>query len=446
MTVVIFVHGHKSAFWIFPLQGLRPMPATLPSPAPPHAAPRPKAARPGRRLLVIGIILTLLAAVAYAGRLSAMAVVMDLARIGLWLGTAGLLLCALSAWRATRAGLPRRTRIVRWVATAAAGLVCLLLARDRFVLYGTEEVRFTSGGIRLAGTLYTPRGKGPHPAVVIIHGSGPETRDDYAFYAKLFARSGIAALAYDKRGAGASTGETYGTDYSGYADDAVAAVRLLARRPGIAPDRVGLMGVSEAEWVGPLAAARAPEVAFLAVTSAAGTSPAEQVNAEIALRLRARGYGEPDVRRALELNDRVLDYQRTGRGAEAVRAALRAAAGEAWFRDAEDIPDEIYAFEEYAWWRSVMDFDADAAWARVTVPVLLLKGGADPMSPADEMQRRVSAALGRGGNRAVRIVVFPGADHAMLRWPLGEGVPPPAFADGYLDTLVGWVRETARTR
>jgi pimeloyl-ACP methyl ester carboxylesterase len=422
------------------------MPATTRSPAPPHPAPPPSAGRRGRRRFAAGIVLTLLAAAAYAGRLSAMAAVMDLARIGLWIGLAGLALCALAAWRAVRAHLPRRTRIVRLTAAAGAAVVCLLLARDRFLLYRTEGVQFTGGGVRLAGTLYTPRGQGPHPAVVIIHGSGPETRADYAFYARLFARNGIAALAYDKRGAGASTGETYGTDYGGYAEDAVAAVRMLARRLGIAPDRVGLMGVSEAEWVGPLAAVLAPEVAFLAVTSAAGTSPAEQVNAEIALRLRARGYAQADVQRALALNNQVLEYQRTGRGAEAVRAALRAAAGEAWFRDAEDIPDEIYPFQEYAWWRSVMDFDSDAAWSRVTVPVLLLKGGADPMSPADVMRRRVSAALARGGNRAVRIVVFPGADHAMLRWPLGEGVPPPAFADGYLDTLVGWVRETTQAR
>lgn len=422
------------------------MPATLPSPAPPRSAPRRTAARPGRRLLVPGVALALLAAAAYAARLSAMAVVMDLVGIGLWMGIAGLALCALAAWRAIRADLPRRTRIVRSAAATGAAVVCLLLARERFLLYRTEEVRFTSGEVRLAGTLYTPRGQGPHPAVVIVHGSGPETGDEYAFYARLFARSGIAALAYDKRGAGASTGETYGTDYGGYADDAVAAVRMLARRPGIAPGRVGLMGVSEAEWVGPLAAARAREVAFLAVTSAAGTSPAEQVNAEIALRLRARGHGEAEVRRALALNNRVLEYQRTGRDADEVRAALRAAAGEAWFQDAEDIPDEIYPFAEYAWWRSVMDFDADAAWSRVTVPVLLLKGGADPMSPADVMQRRVSTALQRGGNRAFRIVVFPGADHALLRWSLGEGVPPPAFASGYLDTLVGWIRETTRGR
>lgn len=422
------------------------MPATAPSPAPPAIPFRSAGRLPGRRLLVCGILLILVAAVAYAGRLSAMAVVMDLVGMGLWLGMGGTALCALAAWRAVRTGLPRRTHLVRWTAAAGGAAVCLLLARDRFLLYRAEEVRFTSGGARLAGTLYTPRGGGPHPAVVIVHGSGRETRDEYAFYARLFARSGIAALAYDKRGAGESAGETYGTDYGGYADDAVAAVRMLAARPGIDPGRMGLMGVSEAEWVAPLAASRAPEIAFLAVVSAAGTSPAEQVNAEIALRLRGRGYGVADVRRALALNNSVLDYQRTGRGADSLRAALRAAAREPWFGDAEDIPDEIFPFAEYAWWRSVMDFDADAAWARVTVPVLLLKGGADPMSPADVMERRVSAALRRGGNGAFRVVVFPGVDHAMLRWPLGEGVPPPAFAEGYLDTLVSWVRETTRPR
>ena len=420
------------------------MPASILSPAEPASTSSATAPRPRRRLLIPGIVLSLLAAAMYAGRMGAMAAVMDLMGIGLWLGAAGVVLCALAAWRAMRDGAPRRARVIRWAAAAGAALVCLLLARDRWLLYGAEEVAFRNGNVRLVGTLYTPRGGGPHPAVVIVHGSGPETRGEYAFYAKLFARNGIAALAYDKRGAGESTGETYGTDYGGYADDAVAAVRMLARRPGIDPDRVGLMGVSEAEWVGPLAAARAREVAFLAVTSAAGTSPAEQVTAEIVIRLRARGHPESDVQRAVALNERVLRYQRTGRDSAGVAAALRAAARESWFTDAEEIPDEVYPFAEYAWWRSVMDFDADAAWSRVAVPVLLLKGGADPKSPADVMRQRVSAALRRGGNEAFRIVVFPGADHAMLRWPLGDHVPPPAFADGYLDTLVGWLRATTR--
>jgi pimeloyl-ACP methyl ester carboxylesterase len=321
------------------------------------------------------------------------------------------------------------------IATAAWG---------RFLAYGSENVRFRNGSVVLAGTLYLPRNPGPHPAVVIIHGSGRETRQEYSFYAKHFARHGVAGLAYDKRGVGESSGRLYETDYAGYASDALAAVALLKRHADIDGRRIGLMGVSEGEWVGPLAAAQSPDVAFLMVTSAAGTSPAEQVASEIELRLRGRGYPDSVVRRALQLNERVFQYQRTGEGADSLRVLLRSARSEPWFADADDIPAEVYPAEEYAWWRSVMDFDAPSAWERVRVPVLVLKGGRDPMSPADRAKRNIEGALRRGGNDDVTFVIFPKADHALLEWPLGDRVPPPVFAEGYLDRLTTWMLKRSR--
>ena len=42
--------------------------------------------------------------------------------------------------------------------------------------YATEEVRFANGAVTLAGTLMMPAGPEPHPAIVFVHGSGPEGR------------------------------------------------------------------------------------------------------------------------------------------------------------------------------------------------------------------------------------------------------------------------------
>src|SRR5262249_49668603 len=66
------------------------------------------------------------------------------------------------------------------------------------------EVRSSNGNITLAGTLSLPLTKGPHPAVVLISGSGWNLRG--RGLPQFFAQHGIAALAYDKRGNGASTG------------------------------------------------------------------------------------------------------------------------------------------------------------------------------------------------------------------------------------------------
>ena len=70
-----------------------------------------------------------------------------------------------------------------------------------------EEVVFHDGEVALAGTILLPAGAGPRPGVVFLHGSGAEGRWASRFLATRFAARGVAALIYDKRGAGASTGD-----------------------------------------------------------------------------------------------------------------------------------------------------------------------------------------------------------------------------------------------
>ena len=70
-----------------------------------------------------------------------------------------------------------------------------------------EDVRFANGPIRLAGTLISPNRGGRHPAIVLVHGSGPQTRWWMVPFARFLVRHGIALLGYDKRGTGESTGD-----------------------------------------------------------------------------------------------------------------------------------------------------------------------------------------------------------------------------------------------
>jgi pimeloyl-ACP methyl ester carboxylesterase len=384
-----------------------------------------------RYLPALAILLSLTGLLCYAARESPLAVVLDIESIGL--GAAVLAICS-SALAAPKSGR------VALFALAVSLPTLALLAQFRFLTLRSEEVRFSSGDIVLAGTLYTPRSAGRHPAVVLIHGSGPETRREPGFYARFLARRGIAGLAYDKRGAGESSGETYGAGYDAYAADALAAVELLRARPDIDPSHVGLFGHSEGEWVASLAAIQDPEIAFVVVTGASGTSPGEQVQAELRLRLEGLGHGRAVIERALALNEQVFHYQRTGEGGKELSAALGAASAEPWFDDAGEIPRRLYPHEEYSWWRSVMDFDAAGTWRQVSQPVLLLKGGRDPNSPAEQMKQRIEQALREGGNLRFHTVIYPDADHSLLEWPLGAGIPPPVFADGYLETLAGWVQ------
>jgi len=156
----------------------------------------------------------------------------------------------------------------------------LRVARAPAPPYTLEEVRFRSGDVTLAGTLVLPSSGGPHPAMVLVHGSGNVDRRqwEYRSQADFLARQGFAAFIYDKRGVGESGGAWWEAD-EGFADlaaDVLAAVSFVRARPDIRANRIGLLGGSQAGWVMVRAASTSRDVAFLVLESAPAISPAEQ--------------------------------------------------------------------------------------------------------------------------------------------------------------------------
>jgi fermentation-respiration switch protein FrsA (DUF1100 family) len=69
-----------------------------------------------------------------------------------------------------------------------------------------EDLTFSNGGIRLAGTLISPTTAGKHPAIILVDGSGAEDREYMLPFARFLIRHGVAVLGYDKRGVGGSKG------------------------------------------------------------------------------------------------------------------------------------------------------------------------------------------------------------------------------------------------
>jgi pimeloyl-ACP methyl ester carboxylesterase len=147
----------------------------------------------------------------------------------------------------------------------------ILLALLPPLLAGAEEISFESHGIRLAGSVVLPDTGDIHAAIVFVHGSGKQSRN--ITLAEKFAAAGIAALVYDKRGAGQSGGvyeseqSVSGMNISLLADDAAAAVNALAARPELKGIPIGIAGISQAGWIAPLAAERTPAAKFLVLWS-----------------------------------------------------------------------------------------------------------------------------------------------------------------------------------
>ncbi|MFF8915870.1 alpha/beta hydrolase family protein [Streptomyces sp. NPDC015032] len=109
-------------------------------------------------------------------------------------------------------------------------------------------------GTPLAGTLTLPVGSGPHPVVLLLHGSGPLDREGNTRKVRMnlgrplaaaLAAEGVAVLRYDRRGAGATPGVWRATGFTDNYEDAAAALRALADHPAVRPDAVGVIGHSE---------------------------------------------------------------------------------------------------------------------------------------------------------------------------------------------------------
>ena len=108
-------------------------------------------------------------------------------------------------------------------------------------------------GQRLAGTFVAPASQPPHPAVLLLNGSGPLDRDsnqpgqvlDIAkTLARAFGERGIASTRFDKRGVRESTGDYLSTGFDRETADAAAALAALRAHPEVDSGRVVVLGHS----------------------------------------------------------------------------------------------------------------------------------------------------------------------------------------------------------
>jgi len=298
--------------------------------------------------------------------------------------------------------------------------------------YAQQEVTFRNGDVTLVGTLLIPPTKGRHPAVILIHGSSTPSRNDFRFYADLFARGGIAALIYDKR-AGADQGGASRVDMRDLAGDALAAVELLKKRDDVDPRQIGLWGHSEGGYVAPIAAAQSKDIAFVISFSGPGVTYAEVNKYADATRLHARGFSDADVREATEALARVDEYVRRGGDERALQSFLDETSRKPWASQST-LPRRVPSAEEIGTWLRWRNLDLDPVkfWEQIKVPVLVTFGELDDVVPVQSSAERIEAALKRGGNSDVTIKIFPGANHTIQ--------PAPKF----LDLMVDWTLKRVR--
>ncbi|MDQ3673525.1 MAG: alpha/beta fold hydrolase [Gemmatimonadota bacterium] len=334
---------------------------------------------------------------------------------------------------------------------SASGVLDLLRWSGEAVPYRTQQVRFASGDVSLRGTLFVPNSRGPHPGVVLLHGSGPQTRESYiSYFADQFARNGIAALIYDKRNIGRTdipvSQQGAGT-FGELADDATAAVRYLRARPDVAdPRRIGLWGLSEGAWIAPIAADRLDGIAFLVLVSGGGVTPALQEIYDDEARLRARGFSPAEVARATALLKLANAYVRSKSDQDWTRfqRELASVRDEPWFADLDPLPITLPR-ESPAWDNPDLDYNPVPLLERLRLPVLMVLGEKDELTPVRQTARLTSSALRKAKNPDYVVREIPGADHQLwVTRAAGDSWLDQRPAAGWLEEMIAWVSARAR--
>lgn len=333
------------------------------------------------------------------------------------------------------------------------------------VPYNVAEVTFDNGDVTLAGTLTLPPTDGPHPALVLVTGSGPQNRDEslgtgiairpFRLLADALTREGIAVLRYDDRGVGESTGDFATATTQDFASDAEAAIAYLLGRDDINPDEIGLLGHSEGGLVAAMLGARNPDLDFIISMAGPGVNGRDVLLLQNQLILAAEGATEDEIAAQMVFLDEMFTVLDDPEAMEALiyETALEQIKGLSE-EEAAALGDDAEAYaqmvaaqmaQEYTagWFKSFLEYDPAPDWAQTTVPVLALFGGKDVQVDAEQNAPPLEAALQQAGNEDYTIVILPDANHLFQQAKTGStseyGELPAEFTPDFLPTIIDWL-------
>ncbi len=333
--------------------------------------------------------------------------------------------------------------------------------------YKVEEVKFKNGEIDLAGTLTYPScsgSSGRHPAIVLLHGSGPHDRDETIFGHKPFLlladfltrNCNLAVLRYDKRGCAKSGGSYKVSKSTDFASDGRAAIAYLRSRPDIDPDKIGLLGHSEGGVLAPIIASDAANAVGFIVLLAASALPGDEILLYQVKALSEAGGDNPEktsqnlklARLSYEIvksekdDQRAIEKLKEMRKANAAPEYLESGAKSQEGQKAAASGLKVLVSP---WYREFIEYDPRRVWKEVKCPVLAINGDRDLQVAADENLAAISDSLAQGKNKLLTVKKVAGVNHLMQNCKTGlpseYATIEETISDSVLKIVHDWLNE-----
>lgn len=322
----------------------------------------------------------------------------------------------------------------------------IILRRAPAPAFREIDVTFTNANdsLRLGATLLLPNTVQSPAVVVFVTGSDPDERNAWRYEAEALGRTGTAAFLYDKRGIGESAGASHDlASWDDLAGDLEGAVSYLAGRPDLVDTaRIGVIGQSQGTWITAKVAAANPRVRFMVSIAGSGMSAAQQETYRTGALMRAAGFADAEIARAVDFQRRKFAVAKSGLGWNALDSIMQQLRADSvrWFPGygtgaaARSLAVlRLYGIAQF-------NYDPTRDLERIKVPTLVIVGERDLVFPPAQVVERMEQALARAGNRCVTSRVIPQASHGLLVIQTYRGVPfRRAISEDFLRTLTDWV-------
>lgn len=333
--------------------------------------------------------------------------------------------------------------------------------------YKEEKVKYPNeeADLELGATLTLPAGKGPHPVVIMISGSGAQDRDEsilghqpFWVIADYMSRRGIAVLRFDDRGVGESTGDHSTATSADFATDVEAGIAYLQTRKDIDKDKIGLMGHSEGGMIAPIVASRNKEVNFIILLAGPGTNGAKLLALQQKDIMEAQGMSAGTIEKWATVNERIYKILQEEPTAEGFRERVE---GEAVMllkdmsdeeKEALDVDEERLATSVAIfgspWFRYFLTFNPEEYLEKVSCSVLAVNGEKDLQVSSKGNLAGIEQALKKGENPDFEVKEFAGLNHLFQKSETGNPAEyatlEETFSEEVMEYVYQWI--AARTQ
>lgn len=298
------------------------------------------------------------------------------------------------------------------------------------------DVTIGKGKWALPGTLTLPKDTGPFPGLVLVHGSGPNDRDETLGPNKTFkdlawglASKGIAVLRYDKRTfthAKKFTPEILEnlTVKEEVIDDALLAIQLMLQRKEVNSMRITLLGHSLGATVAPRIAQQVKDLTGIIIMAGITRSLEDTILDQYTYIYNLDGKITPQQKDELKSLKLKVENVKNLETSDNVSS--------------QDLPLGV----PVAYWKDLIENNQVEIAGSLKIPILILQGGRDYQVLESKDFKGWKVALNNQDN--VQFKLFPQLNHLFIEGE-GKSTPQEYMNEGHVSsevikTIINWIK------